>query len=353
MNRIIKIGLTIAVTLSLLGIMVVPVLASDGSATIVNSQFSIGDGTHGKNIQIGSTVTEYSNGITEVVGPDNSVVLKAADSDSPSIQTPDGPAQADRVFEVPAGTYLVTNGDVVTAYQNNVAILTKINQHDVSSANNQSSSSATPPQIFRNPGWIEDAYDTGIKADYNSAYWVVPHMPVNHNTDAINFLFNSELDWTGQNIIQPVLQYNQASEHCWTIADWYGMWGTYIHTGDLVVNEGDLIQGTMTFEGNDVWDIDIKDITTGFTMPFDLRQVNFGPDNPFGQMVCWALEGYHIQNNNDVCDSELFSNITLTRNGNPVSLHLKTCVGSNFSQLTNLSVATSPTSVALYTANWY
>jgi hypothetical protein len=337
----------------LLVIIAVPVLASDGSVTTVNSQFNIGDGTHGKNIPIGSTVTEYSNGTTEVVGPNNSVVLKANDSDSPIISTPDGPAQADRIFEVPNGTHFITNGNVVTAYQNNVAILTVVNLHYTSSTNNLPDSTNNPPQLGRTGSWIEDAYDTGIKADYNSAYWVVPHMPVGHDANAYDYVFNGETDWTESNIIQPVLQYNYGSDHCWTAADWYGMWGTYWKTPDMVVNEGDLIQGTMTFEGNDVWNIQITDINTSISMLYYMQQLNFGPNNLFGQMVCWTLEGYQIQNNNDVPDSILFSNITLTRNGNPVSLNLKTCVGSNFSQLTNLSVGTSPTSVALYTANWY
>jgi hypothetical protein len=65
------------------------------------------------------------------------------------------------------------------------------------------------------------------------------------------------------------------------------------------------------------------------------------------------LEGYYIQNNNDVPGHTNFANIDLRRNGSPVSYTFHKTVNSwAWPQLTNLDVTWSgQTNVTLHTAN--
>jgi len=322
--------------------MSVPVMAGDGSFTKVVSQLAVGDGTIGLGIPIGSTITYLNDGTTEVTRPGNSMVLKAVDSETATVSTPEGPTIATHVCEVPSGTLIVDSGNVVKAYLNNSLILTVVNQQ-------KTAAQSIPPPTIPNPNWIECDWDTGIKADYNGVYWTVPHFPTGHSNWCTDYIFNGEGPVLGGTIIQPVLAWTNGS---WTGTDWYVYNGGKIKTEDMPVNEGDLIREEMFYEGNNSWIITFTDVSTGYFRVLPV-QTNFGPDKWFGQQVYWTLEGYSITSNNDVSDNIYFTNISLKRNGNAISHSFHPEVNhSGFPMLTGLSVTSSgQTADTLHTAN--
>ncbi len=126
-------------------------------------------------------------------------------------------------------------------------------------------------------GWVEWAVDTGLKPDYNSAYWTVPHMPVGASSGIIDFIFIGESpSGGGGKIIQPVLRRDQ---YGWTGAAWY-VWNSgsnWYKSDDIDCDEGDTILGELVYDWNDdTWDIKFTNVGYMYTYILTIS-TGFGP----------------------------------------------------------------------------
>jgi hypothetical protein len=80
----------------------------------------------------------------------------------------------------------------------------------------------------------------------------VPDTPSN-NDGQILFFFNSFENSEYNDILQPVLQFNNIIGG-WSLASWYGAGGQYYHTDATAVNVGDVITGIIELSGS-TWSI--------------------------------------------------------------------------------------------------
>jgi hypothetical protein len=92
----------------------------------------------------------------------------------------------------------------------------------------------------RDSGWIASVW-TYSTFDYYYAVWNVPCIP-STPTGQILFFFNSFENSAYNDILQPVLQYNNGVSG-WTLASWYGVDGYYYESTPVSVNVGDVITG--------------------------------------------------------------------------------------------------------------
>jgi hypothetical protein len=105
-----------------------PSLTSPPQYVIIKAGLVFGDdqpGTPGTHIPLGSTIYHWKNKITEVVGPDNSVLFICKDTEVAQIPTPGGgPRPATRVYQVP-------NGAMISSDKNNKSITRIYSGNDV------------------------------------------------------------------------------------------------------------------------------------------------------------------------------------------------------------------------------
>jgi hypothetical protein len=108
--------------------------------TIVTAPFTLNE-DEGTRIPHGSTIFHWKNGITEVYGPDDLLILIARDSeaaDVPHSTVPDpksGPSPATHHYQVPSGSYIsdggtVENDKITEVYFNNEVMLTIIDRDE-------------------------------------------------------------------------------------------------------------------------------------------------------------------------------------------------------------------------------
>lgn len=157
--------------------------------------------------------------------------------------------------------------------------------------------------------WIEYSYDNDIdELGHFLAEWEVPDDPPDPNNNAINFLFPGIQPQGSTNIIQPVLEWNQASSGRWTGRAWSvwnnnqsAAWGTARNC-----SEGDDIVGFMYKWSSTYWYVLFYNSTTGQTSYLLVHTSKV----PFEDVaaVC-ALEGYNITDDDDVPGDTLFTNM--------------------------------------------
>ena len=96
---------------------------------IVTSPFTVSEDP-GYRIPQGSVIYHLENGITEVYGPDNELILKAKDHKASQIPTPNGPRRATHIYQVPNGTRISTEGNTTKCYLGETIILTVVNYQE-------------------------------------------------------------------------------------------------------------------------------------------------------------------------------------------------------------------------------
>jgi len=97
-------------------------------------------------------------------------------------------------------------------------------------------------------GWYTSLWTYGTYT-YYFAIWEVPQAPLS-NTGQILFYFNSFESTAYNDILQPVLQFNNGVSG-WTMASWYGTpAGTYYESTPYSVVAGDTIWGAIILSGS-------------------------------------------------------------------------------------------------------
>jgi len=153
---------------------------------------------------------------------------------------------------VPNGTHIIRNETGVTLIEPNGRVRFDHLPADASA------------QQARDSGWIASVW-TYADYTYYTATWNVPDLPAEYNGQTI-FFFNS-LEGTANDILQPVLQYNDGGGPSWFLAAWYGFAnGQYYHSDPIAVNVGDVVRGI----------IQRSDDGTSWTISF---HVNYAPSS--------------------------------------------------------------------------
>jgi len=323
------------------------VVAESNDYVKIYKGFSVDEKSNGYRIPEGSTIYHSKNGITEVLSPDKQRILKVKESETVTIKSPGGTQKANRIYEVPSGTYIDNRGDTVYFYLDGELILTVIDQN-----NNKKKDFYPPPETG---GWVEAAGETGKEPDYLYSEWTVPSDPYNPQSYIVNYIFPCIQPWTSSSIIQPVLEWNYYSSGAWTIAPWYVWDGGSARGSGKNASEGDSISGYMDNWGLSWWEIRITNDDTSQTAVL-YANTNISVDPLIGHNLLIALETYHATNGNiyntDVPGTTDFDNISITKNGNPINIQWSEYLwDDDFPYLTDLDVTWSGVSdVILHTA---
>jgi hypothetical protein len=334
MKKLLAVGIVILLGLGLMLSFSGIIVAQDDEYTVITDGFSVDQSGPGHNIPRGAVIHQLKNGITEVYNRDNSLILKASDSEAEMIPTPSGLARATYVYTVPSGCDIESRGNVTDVYQNGSLILRVIN-----------AGALTFPQYS---GWIEQANNWSVKyLDYFGANWVVPSSPPNQGTSAVDFLFNAIEPQSGTAIIQPVLEWNQAGSHGWTLRSWYGPVGvSYFASAPINASTGNSISGTMSYDRKRGWQITTRNNSTFSST--SIRTKLIGNKN---LAVFCALEGYYVTGDSDVPGTTTFDNMNFKYNNQSVNITWNPYISTG-TGLTGLNVEiVSASKVILHTAN--
>lgn len=317
----------------------------DFQATVViQNGFSLSKEENLTSIPTGSIIQHSDDGITRVFDSRGNQLIRSVDNDSPKIPTPKGVTSAVNINQIPNGSFVQVNDDGITnVFLDDTRILTVISP---------TKSGRDMMMVPSTNGWIESSYKRGItQLGQFIADWKVPSSPPNPATGSIIYIFNAIIPSGDTGIVQPVLEYNYARPHQWTAAPWYGSNGVYYRGSTINTAEGHTIRGTLGWNSNlNRWNIIIQDIGNGgYSSSFSTNAPNVGTNN-IGAFC--ALEGWHINNDNDVPGKIVFSNIRLRDvNLNTVSFAWEKAVSSDLG-LTNLDVTwNGMTPVTLWTNN--
>jgi len=311
---------------------------------VIQNGFSLSKEENLTSIPTGSIIQHSDDGITRVFDSNGNQLIRSVDSDSPKIPTPKGLTSAVNINQIPDGSYVQVNDNGITnVYLNDTRILTVI------------SPNKTVREMIPVPstnGWIESSYKRGIpQLGQFIADWNVPSSPPNTTTGSIIYIFNAIQSSGDTGIVQPVLEYNYAGTHQWTAAPWYGYNGVYYRGTAINTAVGHTIRGTLGWNSNlNRWNIITQDLTnSGYSSSFSTNAPNIGTDNVGA--FC-ALEGWYINNDNDVPGKIVFSNMRFRDvNLNAVTFTWQKAVSSGMG-LTNLDVTWSGmTPVTLWTNN--
>jgi hypothetical protein len=108
-----------------------PPLTSPPQFAVVTAGFVFDDSEAGTRLPWCSTIYHWKNGITEVIGPDNNLILIAKDAEAKQLPVPEGPAPATHVYQVPSGSRSTSEGkhqEVMTFYSGNDLIVTIVDK---------------------------------------------------------------------------------------------------------------------------------------------------------------------------------------------------------------------------------
>ncbi len=226
---------------------------------------SAGTGGDVYSIPEGSIIV-HKAGITTVYGPERKVMLSIADNQAGIVATPEGPARATHVHQVPSGSVVrdVDNKTTEVIHEGKV-ILTVINENEMREQRGIEQEWLEYAMYPPAENEVSDLSVTGF-----DAYWKVPSSPPYPDAEAVDFLFPAIMDEFQEypsTMIQPVLEWNYEGSGGWTIASWRvyqededpGHWESY-RSDPIPVGEKDLIYGNMIFlsgEHSPCWAISI------------------------------------------------------------------------------------------------
>ncbi|MDY6918524.1 MAG: hypothetical protein SVP26_11420 [Chloroflexota bacterium] len=339
--------LAVAVICALVLTNIIVVLAGDEQVPVswLQEPFSVEPINGGNLIPNGSIINHLQNGETSVISPAGKTIYKTSNSRSALVPTPYGLQRASEVYNVPSGSRIETCGETTRIFYDEELILTIVNHRNTNLGKPE-----YREEVPSYSGWLEYSEDwTVANLDWFQAHWTVPSAPPDPGGNVVDFLFNGIEPDDGTEIIQPVLEWNNAGSGRWTIAAWsVGNQGN-IRGTVRNVNEGDSLYGTMMWVWEySTWFIQITDSDTG--------QYSALYSNEFGESdlaVFCALETYNINGDEDVPGDTTFHNMSLEYLYSTVDItwHEVEAIpgGSNLTYL-NVQVY-SDSKVKLHTAN--
>jgi hypothetical protein len=182
--------------------------------------------------------------------------------------------------------------------------------------------------------WLADFSQFVPGVTWQAASFRVPSAPIHYGNEVV-FFFNALEPWTGNEIIQPVLQWNQYGyANAWTIASWYvDRTGRGYYSTPVRVNPGDTIGGYMYPSGTGRWFIGMTrngSYATGYYAT---------SSSTFNFVFGGAMEVYNVSSCEDLPSSgyEFFTSEATYQNGVPITPSWSTWMASGVSPNCNVS----------------
>ena len=373
---------TLAALAIIVSIVMVSVPAEKEKFSLVQYTFSTKRTGDTQYIPEGSIIYHSNDGITTVYDREGNIVLKARDSETARIVTPLGvempvtygfQGNTERGSKIIYDTFTLHTRDRMTIssdkalirYKQDGSLLYarfyekgwKPNPDIVIDYRDQSVQKRT--RYYE--GWIEESYDADVSLiDEFNAYWRVPSSPPSPNLFAFDFLFNAVQSSAGDKIVQPVLEWNYGNTHRWTASAWWVQKNPQAYGRGTPINVyySDVLKGCLEYGGygQPHWQITIW---KGSNYSYVGAPPGFIGHSHVG--VYTALEGYKIQNDNDVPGDATFYSMTFYEyiGGNPsrrvpISVTWKGHVvpqAKNYLTGLDVKILSQPDKVKLYTAN--
>ena len=378
----------------------VPVLIADGSQTPValTNEMTLDQTTNGSmaaslaatpssdavKIPYGVIIRHSADGLTTVFDSTGKQLFSASDENAAIIETPNGPARATHVLEVPDKSVIFDAGQKMYVVKDNDILATVID--DTSQKRNTAlttTASSYPSQ------YIEGA-ETNVLPNIGqfTARWNVPSSPLQAISDPAtppshlssitiwNGVFGTVGSDTSSRLLQPVLEWyikdrysdpNPATP-AWTMATWY-VWGSTnsesVHSiRRTLVYPGDTMQGNIEINKYGYYAIaSITDLgpNGGGSSTLALNRSLTPKPMPYTNVQATVvLEGWDpIQlpglSSDYLCGSTTFHDFVLKdSNGNIISTSMNSFINSDFwgTGTFGLNVANSwPSTIGLYTKN--
>jgi len=142
-----------------------------------------------------------------------------------------------KIQTVPSGTHIIRNHTSISLIEPDGTVSFTSLPANINS-----------PKKRETDGWIASVW-TWNDYTYYSASWNVPPKPLDYNGQTI-FFFNSFEDDTYDDILQPVLQFNDGGGNQWYVAAWYGVGGNYYESNPAPVNPGDSLTGIIALSAD-------------------------------------------------------------------------------------------------------
>jgi len=170
------------------------------------------------------------------------------------------------------------------------------------------------PAQKRDSGWITSLWGYGTSFTYFTARWFVPPTPAT-NEGQVLFFFNSLESTGGNEILQPVLQYNNIISG-WSLAAWYGGPAGYFHSTPVAVHSGDSIIGYI-YQSGSTWVV-LGYVNSVLVAEITVSTSTISSIQPYAQLT---LEVYYVTECSAYPPSDYitFEYITIVDSGEIVS----------------------------------
>jgi hypothetical protein len=335
-------------------------------------------------IPYGAIIRHSADGMTTVFDSTGKQLFSASDAKAAIIDTPNGPARATHVLEVPDKSVIIDAGQKMYVFKDKALLTTVIDETSHKQAAVSTAAASTYPSQY-----IEGT-ETNVLPNIGqfTARWNVPKSPVktmaypatgpSHLSSITiwNGVFGTVGSDTSSRLLQPVLEWYYKDKYsdpnptnpAWTMATWY-VWGSAgsesVHSiRRTLVYSGDTMQGNI--EINKLGYYAIASITDlgpngGGSSTLALNKTLTSKPMPYTNVQATVvLEGWdptQLQglSSDYLCGSTTFHDFVLKdSNGNTISTAMNSFINSNYwgTGTFGLNIANSwPSTIGLYTKN--
>jgi len=338
-------------------------------------------------IPYGVIIRHSADGLTTVFDSTGKQLFSASDAKAAIIDTPNGPARATRVLEVPDKSVIIDAGQKLYVFKDKALLTTVIDETSQKQAAALTATASTYPSQY------VEGTETNVLPNIGqfTARWNVPKSPVktmaNPPTGIPSYLSSITI-WNGvfgtvgsdtsSRLLQPVLEWYYKDKYtdpnpttpAWTMATWY-VWGSAntesVHSiRRTLVYSGDIMQGNIEINKLGYYAIaSISDLgpNGGGSSTLALNKSLTSKPMPYTNVQATVvLEGWdptrsQLQgmSSDYLCGSTTFHDFVLKdSNGNTISTPMNSFINSNYwgTGTFGLNVANLwPSTIGLYTKN--
>ena len=279
-------------------------------------------GTYG--IPFGSIIVHAAEGTTQVFDKNGKQLLSISDEQSEIVPTPSGVEKpCTKVHQLPNDSRVYYYGNEIYIFNNAEDLILIVIDDDVDS--DQKTGTITR---WIGHDWIESAEDYLNSITEYIAYWTVPSSPPSLGSNERIYLFNGIQGVAGSKtyLLQPVLGYNGSTSR------WEGQaWACHTNGNDDFIGPlftsitGHSVKGRIYWSSSlQLWSVTLYDLTTG---QYSSLSTNcMVPQN--NCLVSCVLEGWNIDDNNDVPGDTLFYDMVYKSYGTSMNVDLDLCYSS-------------------------
>lgn len=292
---------------------------------VLSPQLELGEterSTYG--IPSGSIIVHVADGTTLVFDRDGIQLLSLNDELSEKVPTPAGIEKpSTRVHQLPNDSRIYYRENQIFVLDSDEELILLVIEEN-SSADRKIESLTD----WIGHDWVESAEDYLNSITEYIAYWTVPSSPPSLGSNERIYLFNGIRGVAGSKtyLLQPVLGYNGSTSR------WEGQaWACHTNGNDDFIgplftsNTGHSMKGRIYWSSSlQLWSVTLYDLTSG---QYSSLSTNcMVPQN--NCLVSCVLEGWNIDDNNDVPGDTLFYDMVYKSYGTSMSVNLEPCYSS-------------------------